>query len=240
MLPNMHCTYVFQRQILHSTNEETKIQRKRMTYPREAGKACAFPPLPAIPTLASKASCPCPTSLGIHHLQSELRSSSSDIQTHPQVSPYLQSRGPLPRVRTGVAGTLRPSKLEALLGSERVGLDRDGRPTSGPRLETGPTSRPSCQPRLRIPLLVPGKGKNRFLFTWWGWPQSYAGSSGPHKYLMVEVSMGHVARGCPQILPETGPTLLVVRGAPLEGSSYEALLCRMENRVKFNERAQRG
>lgn len=34
----------------------------------------------------------------------------------------MQSRGPLPRVRTGVAGTLRPSKLEALLGSERVGL----------------------------------------------------------------------------------------------------------------------
>lgn len=28
-------------------------------------------------------------------------------------------------MRTGVAGTLRPSKLEALLGSERVGLDRD-------------------------------------------------------------------------------------------------------------------
>lgn len=63
----------------------------------------------------------------------------------------------MPRVRTGVAGTLRPSKLEALLGSERVGLDRDGRPTSGPRLETALTSRPSCQPRLRIPLLVPGK-----------------------------------------------------------------------------------
>lgn len=29
-------------------------------------------------------------------------------------------------MRTGVASTLRPSKLEALLGSERVGLDRDG------------------------------------------------------------------------------------------------------------------
>lgn len=34
----------------------------------------------------------------------------------------LQSWGAAPRVRTGVAGTLRPSKLEALLGSERVGL----------------------------------------------------------------------------------------------------------------------
>lgn len=34
--------------------------------------------------------------------------------------------------------------------------------------------------------------------------------------------MGLVAQGSPQILPETGPTLLVVRGAPLEGSSYEA------------------
>jgi hypothetical protein len=57
---------------------------------------------------------------------------------------------------------------------------------------------------------------------------------------MVEVSMGLVAQGSPQILPETGPTLLVVRGAPLEGSSYEAPLCRRENRVKFNERAQKG
>lgn len=93
------------------------------------------------------------------HLQLKLRVSSSDTQTHPQESPYLQSRGPVPRVRTGVAGTLRPSKLEALLGSERVGLDKDGRPTSGPRLETAPTSRPSCQPRLRIPFLVPGKWK---------------------------------------------------------------------------------
>lgn len=46
--------------------------------------------------------------------------------SHPySESPYLQSWGPAPRVRTGVAGTLRPSKLEALLGSERVGLDRD-------------------------------------------------------------------------------------------------------------------
>lgn len=35
--------------------------------------------------------------------------------------------------------------------------------------------------------------------------------------------MGHVARGSPQIPPETGPRLLVGRGAPLEGSSYEAL-----------------
>lgn len=68
MLPNMHCTCVFQRQILYSTNEETKIQRKKMTYPRETGKAHAFPPLPAIPTLASKACCPCPTSLGIYSL----------------------------------------------------------------------------------------------------------------------------------------------------------------------------
>lgn len=90
MLPNMHCTYVFQRQILHSTNEETKIQRKRMTYPREARKARAFPPLPAIPTPASKASCPCPTSLGIHHLQSELRSSSSDP---PSSIPLLAEPG---------------------------------------------------------------------------------------------------------------------------------------------------
>lgn len=149
MLPNMHCTCVFQRQILYSTNEETKIQRKKMTYPRETGKAHAFPPLPAIPTLASKACCPCPTSLGIYSLP-------------PSSIPLLAEPGALPRVRTGVAGTLRPSKLEALLGSERVGLDRDGRPTSGPRLETGPTSRPSCQPRLRIPLLVPGKGLTGF------------------------------------------------------------------------------
>lgn len=166
MLPNMHCTCVFQRQMLHSTNEETTIQRKKMTCPRQHGKARTFTPLPPIPTRTSlhrsKASCPCPTPLGIQHLQLELKFSSSDIQTHPQESPYLQSRGPLPRVRTGVAGTLRPSKLEALLGSERVGLDRDGRPTSGPRLEIGPTSRPSCQPRLRIPLLVPGKGKTGF------------------------------------------------------------------------------
>lgn len=52
--------------------------------------------------------------------------------------------------------------------------------------------------------------------------------------------MGHVARGSPQIPPETGPRLLVGRGVPLEGSSYEALLGRRENRVKFNERIQKG
>lgn len=51
--------------------------------------------------------------------------------------------------------------------------------------------------------------------------------------------MGRVAQGSPQILPETGPRLLVVRGAPLEGSSYEALLGRRENRVKFNKRGPR-
>lgn len=159
MLPNMHCACAFQRQISHSTNEETKIQRKKMAS-KKTRESPTFTPLPPIPTPTSirlsKASCPSPTSSGN---SLGLQSSSSHIQTHPQESPYLQSRGPLPRVRTGVAGTLRPSKLEALLGSERVGLDRDGRPTSGPRLESGPTSRPSCQPRLRIPLLVPGNGK---------------------------------------------------------------------------------
>lgn len=52
--------------------------------------------------------------------------------------------------------------------------------------------------------------------------------------------MGRVAQGSPQMLPETGPRLLVVRGAPLEGSSYEAPLGRRKNRVKFNERALKG
>lgn len=56
----------------------------------------------------------------LSQLGSLLRSSNP-----PPESSYLQSWGPAPRVRTGVAGTLRPSKLEALLGSERVGLDRD-------------------------------------------------------------------------------------------------------------------
>lgn len=153
----------------HFTNEEGKIQRKKMTYPKKTAAKptlnlsclCLQFPLQFLSTFQSPgAHVPHLLVISIQHLQSELKVSSSDTQTHPQESPYLQSRGPVPRVRTGVAGTLRPSKLEALLGSERVGLDRDGKPTSGPRLETAPTSRPSCQPRLGIPLLDPGKGGN--------------------------------------------------------------------------------
>lgn len=52
--------------------------------------------------------------------------------------------------------------------------------------------------------------------------------------------MGHVARGSPQIPPETGPRLLVGRGAPLEGSSYEALLGRRENNSKIQREGPKG
>lgn len=48
--------------------------------------------------------------------------------------------------------------------------------------------------------------------------------------------MGLAAQDSPQILPETGPRPLVVRGAQLESSSYEGPLDRRENRVEFNER----
>lgn len=48
--------------------------------------------------------------------------------------------------------------------------------------------------------------------------------------------MGLAAQDSPQILPETGPRPLVVRGAQLESSSYEGPLGRRENRVEFNER----
>lgn len=53
---------------------------------------------------------------------------------------------------------------------------------------------------------------------------------------MGEVSMGLAAQGSPQILPETGPRPLVVRGARLERSSCEDPLGRRENWVEFNER----
>lgn len=51
--------------------------------------------------------------------------------------------------------------------------------------------------------------------------------------------MGLSARGFHQILPETGPRPLVVRGAPVQGSSYEDPLGRRENRIEFNKRQSR-
>lgn len=174
MLPNMHCTCVFQRQTVHSLHKRGRkdSEKENDVSPQNAGKPifnlsrlCFQFPRQLLATFQSPvAHAPHLLEIPIQHLQFELKVSSSDTQSHPQESPYLQSRGPVPRVRTGVAGTLRPSKLEALLGSERVGLDRDGRPTLGPRLETALTSRPSCQPRLRIPLLVSGKEEKVLLY----------------------------------------------------------------------------
>lgn len=67
MLPNMHCARAFQRQISHSTNEETKIQRKKMAS-KKTRESPTFTPLPPIPTPTSirlsKAGCPSPTSSG--------------------------------------------------------------------------------------------------------------------------------------------------------------------------------
>lgn len=134
----------------------------------------------------------------------------------------MQSWGPAPRVRTGVAGTLRPSKLEALLGSERVGLDRDERPQVGVQVRgRALTSRPSCQPRLRP----------HSWLTWWGWPPSCAGSSDPHKDPTAVVSTGFAAQGCPQILPAAGPRPWVATGAQPEGSSRGAPLSGRENSI---------
>lgn len=58
---------------------------------------------------------------------------------------------------TGVAGTLRPSKLEALLGSERVGLDRDGQAQARALVRDWTLSRISCRRRLTLPCPAPGE-----------------------------------------------------------------------------------
>lgn len=156
----------------------------------------------------------------------------------PSESPYLQSWGPAPRVRTGVAGTLRPSKLEALLGSERVGLSRNRQAQVGVQVRHHNHQQAVLPVQAQDP--PPGsrgrEGKG-FTLTWWGWPQSSAGSSDPHKDLTGVASMGFAAQGCPQIRPAAGPRPWVVRGARPGGSSHGAPL---GERWKVGEKSKRG
>jgi hypothetical protein len=123
-----------------------------------------------------------------------------------------------------VAGTLRPSKLEALLGSERVGLDRDGQAQVGAQVRDHTQQQALLPTQAQDPIPAPGEVGKGLTLTWWGWPQNCAGSSDRHKYLTGVVSMGLAARGSPQILPATGPRPLVVRGAQPERSSCGAPL----------------
>lgn len=106
----------------------SKIHRKAHTQSR--GLLPSNPHPQAIPIPLSKPRLSCPTPFGN---ALPLRANGFLLwSSNPRPKPtYLQSWGPVPRVRTGVAGTLRPSKLEALLGSERVGLDRDGQARVG-------------------------------------------------------------------------------------------------------------
>lgn len=136
-----------------------------------------------------------------------------------------------------MAGTLRPSKLEALLGSERVGLDRDGQAQVRDHTHQQallPAQAQDPPPGSRGGGRWGGKGLS---LTWWGWPQSSAGSSDPRKDLTGVVSMGFAAQGCPQIRPAADPRPWVVRGARPEGSSHVAPL---GGRRKVGEKPMRG
>lgn len=73
--------------------------------------------------------------------------------------------------------------------------------------------------------------------TWWGWPQSSAGSSNPHKDLTAVVSMGFAAQGFPPTLSAVGPRLWAAKGARPEGSSCGAPL---RGRQKVGEKSMRG
>lgn len=122
----------------------------------------------------------------------------------------MQSWGPAPRVRTGVAGTLRPSKLEALLGSERVGLDRDMRAQGGGGGQVrDPTSQQVLLPtQAQPPLLAVQK-------EWRGSPSP--GGAGhrvsPALQIPIKIRWGWfpwgsplraAPRDCPQLVPGLG------------------------------------
>lgn len=62
-----------------------------------------------------------------------------------------------------MAGTLRPSKLEALLGSERVGLERDGQAQRGVRIRDSPQQQAPLPAKVQDPTLGSWRKEGRVL-----------------------------------------------------------------------------
>lgn len=66
-----------------------------------------------------------------------------------------------------MAGTLRPSKLEALLGSERVGLDRDRQTQMGLLYFRGCPHQQAILPtQAQVPIPAQGEEREGVTLTW--------------------------------------------------------------------------